>query len=532
MKHSLHRLQWIRMAWLIVPASMAISSFAQASASMGAVECARLQEMNFTELPDAATTITTTAVVPASAKDPEYCAVSGYVQPQIQFELRLPTKTWNGRYLQAGCGGFCGSVDIEDCADALSRDFAVAAQNMGHVGNPIRDPLWGSEPGLRRDFGPRSTHVVALAAKAIVEKYYGRRPDHSYFRGCSTGGREALTEAQMYPKDFDGLIAGDPAFPARQGGIANNWDTLQLRTPEGELVLPPEKLRVLHAAVMKKCDKVDGLVDGIISDPRDCRFDVSSVQCPSGKDGADCLTSAQATAAAKLYDGPRNSKGERLVPGYRMYGSELDWRADIRFDLGKGYLRYLGFVQNPPADYDPRSFNFDTDVVKLEEMARLYDSVAPYEAPNLDEFHKSGGKLIVYHGWADATVSALGTLDYYAKVVDRGGGIDEVKSWFRVFMVPGMHHCARGNAPNTFDMLEAMVAWVERGEAPDRIIATQTDGDKVVRTRPLFPYPTVARYTGKGDANDAANWIPAEPRVKRDDNIDWIWAPRETSARR
>lgn len=490
----------------------------------GAVQCERLVDEDFTKAADAPFSVLSAKLVAASGDSAEYCAVSGYIQPQIQFEVRLPSKSWNGRYFQTGCGGFCGVIGINSCADALAEDFVVAAHNMGHVGLVTKDPLWASDPALREDYGGRSTHLMSVAGKALAERYYGKRPARSYFRGCSTGGREGLTEAQRYPDDFDGIIAGDPAFPGRLGGIANNWDARHLLRDDGSEVFTRAKLEVLNAAVIKSCDKLDGLADGILTDPRVCKFDPAKLQCKKD-DGPDCLTAEQVATAKALYGGPVNSKGEKLMPGATPYGSELSWSGAGRRSLAEGYLRYLAFPTNPPADYNYRSFNFDTDVAKTEEMARLYDPVAPHEAPDLRAFEKRGGKLIVYHGWADAGVSPIALLDYYAQVTSRQGG-DNVREWFRVFMVPGMFHCRGGNAPNTFELLPEIVKWVEKGQAPDRVVATQSGPQGVVRTRPLFPYPAYAKYTGKGDVNSEANWVSASPKKAPDDRLDWVRAPK------
>lgn len=491
----------------------------------GKLQCAQLVDQDFKNSDVAPLSILSAKLVPASDVGGEYCAVTGYIQPQIQFEVRLPSKNWNGRYFQVGCGGFCGVININNCADALAANFVVAAHNMGHVGLVVKDPVWGSDPALREDYGGRSTHLMSIAGKNIAERYYGKRPARAYFRGCSTGGREGLTEAQRYPGDFDGILAGDPAFPGRLGAIANNWDAQYLLREDGSEVFNADKLAVLNTGVMKACDKLDGLTDGILMDPRACTFDPAKLVCKAG-DKADCLTDEQVNAAKKLYGGPVNSQGEKLMPGATPYGSELSWSGAGRRSLAEGYLRYLAFPTNPPADYNYRSFNFDTDVAKTEEMARLYDPVAPHEAPDLREFEKRGGKLIVYHGWADAGVSPMALLDYYAQVTSRQGGGEKVRDWFRVFMVPGMFHCRGGNAPNTFDLLPDLVKWVEQGQAPERVVATQGGPQGVVRTRPLFPYPAYAKYTGKGDVNDAVNWVNRSPKKAPDDRLDWIRSPK------
>lgn len=490
-----------------------------------AIECAAIEQQDFTRLDGAPTAIVSARLVPASDGQEAYCAVVGVVQPQVQFEVRMPAETWNGRYFQTGCGGLCGNVPIQSCADAQARGFAVAAQNMGHVGHFWRDALWASVPALREDFGRRSTHVVAVAAKAIIAHYYGARPAYSYFRGCSTGGREGLSAAQFYPEDFDGVIAGDPAFPGRQGAIANNWDAQHLLDANEQPVFTEAKLRTLAGAVMRACDGVDGLEDGIIGDPRQCRFDPGVLACVEGQDNDSCLNAAQINAARALYRGPHNSAGQALTPGASPYGSELQWEGYGRRSIADAYLRWLAF-DTPRPDFNYRSFNFDTDLPLVERSAALFDPVAPRAAPDLSAFEQRGGKLIIYHGWADPGVSPYGSLDYYANVAQRQGGLARVRDWFRVFMVPGMYHCRGGDAPNTFDFLPHIIAWVEQGRRPDGVIATQMEDGQVVRTRPLYAYPNFARYDGSGDVNDAANWRMARPARASNDVIDWAWAPR------
>ena len=258
---------------LCVSAPSAHADVARTDANLrAAIDCTAIEQHDFTRLDEAPTAIVSARLVAAANGEAAYCAVIGVVQPQVQFELRMPAETWNGRYFQTGCGGLCGNVPIQNCADAQARGFAVAAQNMGHVGHFWRDGLWASVPALREDFGRRSTHVVSVAAKAIIEHFYGARPAYSYFRGCSTGGREGLSEAQFYPEDFDGIIAGDPAFPGRQGTIANNWDAQQLLDANNQPVFTPARLQTLANAVMQSCDGLDGLADGIIGDPRVCSF--------------------------------------------------------------------------------------------------------------------------------------------------------------------------------------------------------------------------------------------------------------------
>lgn len=498
-----------------------------ARAADPAEACAALGRLDLTRDPEAPATVLSAVLDAGTGDQGAFCKVNGVVMPQIQFEVRLPVSAWNGRYFQTGCGGFCGATPVENFADAQRMGFAVAAQNMGHVGSVLADPLWGESEALRRDYGRRSTEVVATTAKRLVETFYGRAPDYSYFRGCSTGGREALSIAQNMPEAFDGVIAGDPAFPARQGGIANLWDTVQLLRRDGTEVMPRPALTLLHRAVMERCDELDGVEDGILTDPRLCDFDVRSLSCVEGRPD-ECLDAEQVLAVQKLYDGPRNSAGRRLTPGGRMFGSELSWETRTRAGLAEGFVRFLAFDQNPGPDYTIWDFDFDQDVERLETWAAVYDAVAPYAAPDLEAFQAHGGKLMIYHGFADPTVSPINMIDFYAQVVHRQGGAEAVREWARLYLVPGMFHCRGGDAPNQFDMLEPMMAWVERGVAPDRITARQVVDGQVKRTLPLTPYPELPRYSGQGDVNDAANWAGARSTAAdADERADWNWAPRD-----
>ncbi|MGV3481779.1 MAG: tannase/feruloyl esterase family alpha/beta hydrolase [Sphingobium sp.] len=489
-----------------------------------ATACEALARHDFTRLADAPTSIVSARTVPATATVGEYCEVLAVVAPQVQVQLRLPATGWNGRYLQQGCGGLCGTLKyIESCNTELAGKFAVAAQNMGHVGGG--PAVWGGVAELRVDYGARSTHVASLAAKAITTIYYGARPARSYLRGCSTGGREGLMSAQNHPADFDGIIAGNPSFAGRLGSFANTWDARQLLTRDNVPVFSEDKLKLLHRAVLAQCDGLDGLKDGILTDPRQCSFDVSSIACAAGQDRPDCLSDVQVRSARNIYDGARNSRGERVYPGHLVFGSEIGWNGPFLANLANSYLPYLAFEKNPGVPYGVWDIDFDADAAKFEKSAAIYDAVPPRGRPDLDAFHARGGKLILYHSWSDEGSSPLGSLDYYAKIWGRDG-FEKTRQWFRAFMVPGMLHCRGGEAPNEFDMLTPMVKWVEQGEAPNAIVATQRRADgSVVRTRPLFAYPEYARYSGKGSPDDAASWRSARPKATPQDDIDWIWKP-------
>ncbi len=495
-----------------------------AAASLAAA-CTSLADQNFLGIPDAPTSVVSTIAVAGSDRQRGYCDVVGVVQPQVQFRLRLPLEDWNGRYFQTGCGGLCGAVHIEACDDTLAIGFAVAAQDMGHVGHYWKDAIWAVDPLLVQDYGRRSTHVTVLAAKAIIARFYGQPARHSYFRGCSTGGREGLSEAQHYPGDFDGIIAGDPAFAGRLGALANNWDAVHLLDAQDWPVFSPAKLRLLARAVMTACDGLDGVVDGIIADPRACHYDPRALVCPADVDGAECLTAVQVKAAQEMYAGAHTTSGVHLAPGGAPYGSELQWDgANVR-SIAQTSVEFFSFGAPRPG-FRYRDFDFDNDPPKVEKAAAVLDPVAPHTAPDLSGFERRGGKLIVYHGWADAGVTPFGMVDYYAEVAARQGGMERIRLWFRLFMVPGMYHCRGGNAPNTFDLLPALIAWVETGIAPDGIVATRSENGKVVASRPLFAYPRVARYRGTGDVNDAGSWEAAPPPTTYPERAIWLWAPK------
>jgi feruloyl esterase len=341
-------------------------------------------------------------------------------------------------------------------------------------------------------------------------------------------------EAQHFPEDFDGIIAGAPAFSVREGGLSNNWDSHQLFTRKGEAVFTEENLSLINRAVLKKCDALDGVTDGILEDPRDCDFDVATLACPNKKESPDCLTARQVESVKRLYDGPRNSQGTRLYPGYVTKGGELYWDRTPGgvYSIANNYLKYFAFEEKPPLSYTLWDFNFDTDLAKLESRAQKYEPVPPFTDPDLTDFGKTGGKLLVYHGWSDAWVSPLPSIDYYAEVVQNSNGVKNIRDWYRLFMMPGMKHCRGGDGPDSVNWLETMVRWVEQGEAPDQLLATEYENEprhdwtkrgKTLRTRPVFPYPARAQYTGKGDVNDAKNWQAVPPGIKHEDDIKWIW---------
>ncbi len=490
---------------------------------------------DFTAIPGAPTRVTSATVIAAGASSPEYCDVKGYIAPQIHFDLRLPTKTWQGRYLQSGCGGFCGAVgqpSFPTCDLQPGGDFAVAATDDGHAAGGT-DGLWGvNDQELRVDFGTRAPHALSLAAKAIITAFYAVAPRFSYFQGCSDGGREALMEAQRFPADFNGIVAGAPAnIWAPLIGESLVWNARANMDAQGNQILTADRLPALHAAVLKACDGADGLVDGQIDDPRACTFDPASIQCPSGADAPTCLSSAQVVVARKLYQGPVDGAGHRLYPGGEPFGSELAWVPwvvtppgiqSLDAGFGDSYLRYLGFPIGKPASslqdwrFTVQGFN------RLRAAEPLYGSTNA----DLTAFRQRGGKLIIWHGWADPAIAPSGTTAYYDAVTDRMGGLGATQRFARLFMLPTVYHCGGTYGPGTavqFDFVNPITHWVEQGVAPDDVVLTHTiQGGAVVRTRPVFAYPRQARYTGVGSIDNAANFVGVMPSPAPDDHINWV----------
>jgi hypothetical protein len=535
--------------------SSKISSFDSAIAqvpieSAPANPCSALTQRDFAAIPDAPTALFSAQVVPAKAQTPEYCEVKGYVTPQVQFEVRLPTQNWNRRYLQVGCGGYCGSLRASpEATTALDRNFAVAFDNSGHVGGGIgaASALWGlDQPQLRVDFGYRSEHVTALAAKEIATAFYGKSPSYAYFQGCSNGGRQALMEAQRYPNDFNGIIAGAPAaIQAPLNGEYETWNARANQDSQGNPILRVGKLALIHQSAIANCDGNDGLVDGQITDPRVCTFKPESLRCSNDRN-ANCLTTAQIAVVKKIYGGAVDRQGRLLYPGSQTIGSELGWAGSsigakgmppFAAEISNSYLKYLAFLKSPPASFTYKDWQFTAEGFdRLRPLGKVYNATNP----NLKGFRDRGSKLILYHGWADPAIPPQGTIAYYQAVQDTLGGLANVQQFARLFLLPGVYHCQGGTGPSRVDYLSPIVAWVEQGKPPTKLIATQTTADsvgggfsnptegasgnnaKVIRTRPIFLYPMQARYNGKGSVDDAANFVGMMPSQTPHGGINWI----------
>lgn len=530
------------------------------------------------------------------------CIVEGVLAPSIQFRVELPLGSWTQRYLQIGCAGLCGRIGMDvgaadGCLALKQGGFALAATDMGHQDS---DGSFGLDAAKREDFAHRAVHLTAVTSKRLIQRFYGRPQRFAYFSGCSDGGREALIEAQRYPQDFDGILAGAAALNFQvQNSLYHGWQARANTAPDGTAILTAARLPVLHQAVLKQCDALDGAVDGLISDPRLCKFDPSSVACPGDGDtpGATCLSRSEVTAARQLYEGPRDPQtGERLTAGGPQPGSELGWagvfvpasaQAPIFSErIAMQALRHLIFERDPPPGFTLADLRFDRATFdQLHARHPLMDATHP----DLSRFASRGGKLVIWHGWSDPHISPLNSIAYH-QAVRRTMGESAAQAFERLYLLPGVYHCAGGEGPSAIDLLTPMMAWVERGLAPDAVLTTtpapqqrgngfgQPEGRPgppmggdagpqgpgpvsgpqagasaasaasagpsglsvgpgmpgplvvpgapdapyapyargappspvVQRSRPVYPYPMVARYLGRGDLHDAGSYRPVK----------------------
>jgi feruloyl esterase len=457
------------------------------------------------------------------------CRVAGTSKPSsdsnIKFEVWIPTNEhWNGKYEQIGNGGFAGTIWVPYIADAVSRGYAAAATDDGTSGPPLGAATFIGHPDVLKDFGYRALKVTTDNSKAIIRRLTGKNPNYSYFSGCSDGGREALMEAQRYPNDFDGIIVGSPANDLVGLGASFLWNMQALLAgPQTHGVpdayVPTAKITLLSKLAISKCVGKDGgaSTDTFLNDPTSCHFDAVVGQCSAGQDPDTCVTPAQVEAVEKLYRGPHNSKGELLFPGYEPGTGSIaaDWPEWL-----------VGTSSTSPGSQYALTAEFWCNAVLGKSTCPLLDLTGEFETatraialmanstnPDLTEFRDHGGKLIQYAGWADSAIAPENGLNYYRKVTSVMG---DVHDFYRVFMAPGMAHCYGGPGPNSFgngnndgpvidtkhDLLKALEAWVERGGAPDKIIATKYFNDipakGVALQRPLCPYPQISKYNGHG----------------------------------
>ena len=538
------------LAVVVVLASTALAQEPAPSASSGPDECAALIKLPLSHAKiDSAATIAAGAFSPHTvlgkkAPDPDgykqlpaFCRVTATLTPStdsdIKIEVWLPVKGWNGKFRGQGNGGFAGEIDYDHLAWSVAQGYATGGTDTGHVAGGT-DASWAlGHPEKIIDFGNRAVHEMTEKSKAIAAAYYGSSPKHSYFASCSDGGREALMEAQRYPTDYDGILAGAPA---------NNWSHLltnaahnaQTFALDPAAFIPPNKVPTIAAAVVAACDKTDGVSDGILNDPRQCHFDPSTMLCKQG-DSATCLTAPQVSAMKTLYAGAHDASGKLVFPGY-LPGSEVGpngWGSwitglapgqSLMTAFGSHYFSNMVYAD---AKWDLKSFNVDSGMKSaVQKTAQALDSTDP----NLKPFLGRGGKLILYHGWNDPAISALNTIDYYQSAVTATGK-SQIESSVRLYMAPGVQHCFLGPGADTFGQLgwtpdgspndpqhslySALEQWVENGTAPEKIIASKYEGERASRhqtmTRPLCPYPQLPKYKGSGDTNEESSFICAVP---------------------
>ncbi len=469
---------------------------------------------------------------------PAFCRVTATLKPapdsDIKIEVWMPLTGWNHNFRGVGNGGFAGYIDYPGLGTAISSGFASASTNTGHDGTPI-DASWAKgHPDKVVDFGWRAIHETAVTAKAIIQAFYGEAPTHNYFTGCSNGGRQALMEAQRFPADYDGIVAGAPANYWTKVFATFIFD-MQAMAPQGAYI-GAEKIPAIAKAVNAACDANDGVKDGVLNDPRACRFNPETLLCKQAET-PDCLNAAQVAALKKIYAGPHDASGKQMYPGFEPGGEEGPggWRFWLNGGPGKDAqtLFATGFFTNmitTPQPLDLKTIDIAA-AVKLadEQQARTFNA----DDPNLKPFAARGGKLIMYHGWSDAALPPVGAINYFESV-QAALGAQQTEAFMRLYMAPGVQHCGGGPGANAFgqsaipsdaqhDVHEAVEQWVEKGKAPDRLIATKfldpADHAKgAAMTRPLCPWPQFATYKGTGDNNDAANFECVQRELKAADD--------------
>jgi len=522
-----------------------ISALAQAtSPAIDAVvaQCKALENVDFSGVQDAPTQLTGAKLMGSAAGVPAYCHVEGYITPQLDIDVRLPTSNWNSKFLATS-----NVLSGDACDTYLKHGYAcITIFRNGKKGMQDRERFATSNNlQAQVDRSYRSTHLLTLAGKAIVERYYSKAPERSYYMGCSGGGYGAMVEAQAFPWDFDGIVAGAPYFDATDWQLRAAWRARNLLDKSGQPILNDNDIQILHRAVLAKCDKDDGLDDGIIGNPVGCVFDPSELTCKAGKKGR-CLALSQSEAVKLIYAGPMTSVGVQTSPPGVLPGSELNWNAGF---FSRDYLDLLfkDTVYGASPMLKVMEFDFDRDYKRLG-LGALF----AHANPDLRKFKSAGGKLLAHQGGNDPTLVAGGIVDYYEITERAMGGRAATQDFFRLFVLPGVDHCGGGVGAYAIDYLSYLEAWVEHSKAPDVMIGAHIkdaylaaqpikwpEGEKppnaltpemkisiaahnldfpldpripIAFTRPAYPYPLYAKYKGAGDHNDAANFGPVDPQ--------------------
>jgi feruloyl esterase len=468
--------------------------------------------------------IESATLVPATAQVPDHCDVRGTIWPEARFAVKLPAN-WNNRFYMVGGGGYAGQLSLPQMNAGLQKGYATATTDTGH--DAAKEPLGTfaerrpDNPNADRkklDYAYLAVHNTAVLAKQIIQAYYGSAPKYSYWVGCSTGGRQGLIEAQRYPEDFDGYVIGAPVLKVSGENLRGIWNAHAVSTGAG--AIGTDKLPLLAEAVYKKCDDVDGAPDGLIANPRKCNFDPLKdlPKCANDEAGKDCFTTAQLQGLKKIYDGPRNSQGVQLYPGQPL-GAEIaapgpggqarsGWQGSIGGDggisviYGETGMRFLAFEPQRGKTWSWKQFDFDKDPPLMKAYSRMIDATNP----DLSRLKQRGGKIIQYHGWADALVNPNMSVEYYESVLKKMGR-QQTQQFYKLYMIPGMFHCRGGIGCDDADWFTPLVEWVEKGLAPNVIHGARMQQGAAVLTRPHCPYPQVARYKGSGDVKKAENFI-------------------------
>jgi hypothetical protein len=489
--------------------------------------------VRFDKIPDALTRILKASEVDAKGEVPAYCSASGYIANSIGIEIHMPLHGWNGKFALVGCGGMCGFIQQEACNTAVTRGYSCIFSDMGHHSTQV-DAEWASNnlQGLM-DFAYRSTHLAAVVGKAMTAAFYGQQPALSYYMGCSTGGRQGYMEAQRYPEDFNGILAGAPPMSETGNALSIVWAMKSLNQADGTPLMTPDTLSMVHRAALDACDNLDGVKDGVIGNMAACHFDPHVLICKSDAT-SHCLTAIQADAIEKVYHGPTDSKGRSIYGGF-LPGTELLWITNYLNDPSKGgkpviskyigfmnsVLRYLAFYPSAGPGFSVDQLDWDKDPDRMRTTSALMDP----QNPDLHAFRDAGGKFIAYHGLSDWLVPPMPSIAYDEALTREMGGKEATQAFFRLFLEPGVYHCQGGDGAYASDMLSALEDWVEHGHAPDQIIIAKPRDPKTgfsphfygqspdamkdpSMSRPLFPYPSVTVYSGHGDTADAANFVP------------------------
>ncbi|SDR22438.1 feruloyl esterase [Paraburkholderia fungorum] len=504
------------------------------------VDCSKLAAIDITDIGGAGSSITSATVTAATVNGAtvNFCTVKGTLAPSNTFEVALPVSTYTQRFAALGCGGLCGNLSDPTQQSSFSFSytcplvqhggFVTAATDMGHSG---QSSSWTTDPQKQADFAYRGQHITTLAAKKLIKAYYGQVQKYSYFIGCSDGGREALMAAQRYPADYNGIVAGAPAAHFQiQNSLYHGWSVESNSTTgnsTGNAVLYADKALVLHKAVVAACGGQTGVPDGLLTDPRTCNFNPASIQCANGATStSNCLTAAEVATASKIYGGPVDATtGERMLAGSPQLGSEANWVGvevpttnstdapvpvtglfSYSIVTGAYNLIFTGSPSMPNVDtfgYQDASF-YPTF---LAANHPLNDATNP----DLSAFQKAGGKLILWHGWADQHISPLFTINYF-EAMQNTMGESNVSQFARMYLVPGVGHCGGGEGFPNIDLVTQVTGWVEQGTAPNAVMTYQTDSSNAVTaSRPVYPYPAVAKFTGTGDWHNGANYVQGDP---------------------